>query len=116
MAAHARVETERRFVEEPDSWWDGSGREIDIVAPTNGDTLVVGEVKFHQQPVGHDVLTQLENEATLGDWTPEGGQDVEYRYALFARTDFKRSVKEAAAERDDLQLFSADDVVAKLTE
>lgn len=105
-----------RFVEEPNNWWDGSGREIDIVAPTDGDTLVVGEVKFQRQPVGHDVLTQLENEATLVDWTPESGRDVEYRYALFGRTDFKRSVKEAAAERDDLQLFSADDVVATLTE
>ncbi|MGB9960617.1 ATP-binding protein, partial (plasmid) [Halobacterium sp. MBLA0001] len=36
---------EYRFVEEPGNWWDGSGSEIDIVAPTNGATLLVGEAK-----------------------------------------------------------------------
>ena len=105
-----------RFVEEPSNWWDGSGREIDIVAPTNGDELVVGEAKFRQQPVGYDVLNQLENEAPLVDWTPESGGDPTYRYALFSRSGFKRSVEEAAEERDDLRLFSVDDVVATLTE
>jgi AAA+ ATPase superfamily predicted ATPase len=105
-----------RFVEEPSNWWDGNGREIDVVAPTDGDTLVVGEVKFRQQPVGYDVLSQLETEAPLVDWTPESGRDPEYRYALFSRSGFKRSVEEAAEERNDIRLFAVDDVVGTLTD
>ena len=105
-----------RFVEEPSNWWDGNGREIDVVAPTDRDTLVVGEVKFRQQPVGYDVLSQLETEAPLVDWTPESGRDPEYRYALFSRSGFKRSVEEAAEERNDIRLFAVDDVVGTLTD
>jgi hypothetical protein len=104
-----------RFVEEPTNWWDGSGREIDIVAPTDGETLVVGEAKFRQQPVGYDILSQLENEAPLVDWTPESGGEPEYQYALFGRTGFKQSVMEAAEERDDIRLFTVDDVVQTLS-
>jgi AAA+ ATPase superfamily predicted ATPase len=105
-----------RFVEEPSNWWDGNGREIDVVAPTDGDTLVVGELKFRQQPVGYDVLSQLETEAPLVDWTPESGRDPEYRYALFSRSGFKRSVEEAAEERNDIRLFAVNDVVGTLTD
>lgn len=105
-----------RFVEEPRTWWDTNGREIDVVAPTDGDVLVVGEAKFRQQPVGYDVLGQLESEAPLVDWTPGTGGDPEYQYALFSRSGFARSVEEAAAERDDLRLFSVEDVVETLTE
>jgi AAA+ ATPase superfamily predicted ATPase len=104
-----------RFVEEPSNWWDGGGREIDVVGPTDGDTLVVGEVKFRRQPVGHDVLGQLETEAPFVDWTPESGKDPEYQYALFGRGGFERSVEQAAAERDDLRLYSIDEVVSTLT-
>jgi AAA+ ATPase superfamily predicted ATPase len=105
-----------RFVEEPNNWWDGSGREIDIVAPTNRDSLVVSEAKFRQQPVGYDVLSQLENEAPLVDWTSESGGEPEYQYALFSRSGFKQSVEEAAEERGDIRLFTVDDVVRTLSD
>lgn len=36
------------------------------VGPTDGDTLVVGAVKYQHQPVGRDVLRQRVNEAALG--------------------------------------------------
>lgn len=104
-----------RFVEEPSNWWNGSGREIDIVAPTDGETLVVGEAKFRQQPVGYDVLNQLESEAPNVDWTPDSGKDPEYQYALFSRSGFNRSVQEAAEKREDLRLFSVADVVRSLS-
>jgi AAA+ ATPase superfamily predicted ATPase len=104
-----------RFVEEPSNWWDGSGGEVDIVAPTDGDTLVVGEAKFSRQPVGYDVLAQLEAEAPLVDWTSDSGGDPEYRYALFSWSGFKRSVEEAAGERDDIRLITVDDIVRTLS-
>jgi len=76
----------------------------------------VGEAQFRQQPVGYEVFSQLENEAPPVGWTPDHGGDPEYRYALFSRSGFKGSVEEAAAERDDIRLFSVDDVVRTLSE
>lgn len=104
-----------RFVEEPGNWWDGRGREIDIVAPTNEDMLVVGEAKFQQSALGYDVLNQLEQEAELIDWRPDSGEDPSYEYALFSRSGFNSSVEEASEERDDLRLFTVEDVVEGLT-
>jgi hypothetical protein len=49
------------------------------------------------------------------DWTPESGGEPEYQYALFGRTGFKQSVMEAAEERDDIRLFTVDDVVQTLS-
>ena len=103
------------FTEVPDRWWDTDGREIDIVAPTNGDTLLVGEAKFQQQPMGYDVLAQLEQEAPEVEWSPTDG-DVNYEYALFSRSGFASSLEEAAEERDDLGLFTVDDLVETLSD
>jgi len=105
---------EYTFTEEPDTWWDTDGREIDIVAPTNGDTLLVGEAKFRQQPMGYDIFAQLEREAPEIDWTPKSG-NPNYEYALFSRSGFATSLKEATEERDNLRLFTAEDVVEALS-
>lgn len=75
-----------------------------MVGLTNGETLLIGEVKFRQQPVGYDVLAQLENEAPLIDWTPNETEEPEYEYVLFSRSGFKLSVETEADERDDLRL------------
>lgn len=107
---------EYRFVEEPGNWWDGSGSEIDIVAPTSGETLLVGEAKFQQDAVGYDILSQLESEAQKIDWHPDTGGDPEYMYALFSRSGFSSAVDEAESEREDLHLFTVDDVVRLITE
>jgi len=107
---------EYRFVEVPGNWWDGGNTEIDVVAPTSEDTLLVGEAKFQSSPVGYDILNQLETEAPSIDWTPDSGADLVYEYALFSRSGFKQSVEEAAADRDDLRLFTVEDVVSLITE
>jgi len=104
------------FTDVPDRWWDTDGREIDIVAPTNDRTLLVGEAKFQQQPMGYDVLAQLEQEAPEVEWSPtDGDGDVNYEYALFSRSGFASSLEEAAEERDDLGLFTVEDVVEALS-
>jgi AAA+ ATPase superfamily predicted ATPase len=107
---------EYRFVEEPGNWWDGSGHEIDVVAPTSGETLLVGEAKFRHSEMTSDVLSQLESEAQLVDWQPDDGGDPDYEYALFSRSGFSSAIEEAASERDDLTLFTDEDVVELLTE
>jgi len=102
-----------RFLERPGSWWHQE-HEVDVVGLTSAGTLLAGEVKFTTQPIGFDVLSRLREEATLIDWTPPEGGDPEYEFALFSRSGFKRSVQEAAAEDDTLQLYSLDDVVRTL--
>ena len=97
----------------PGQWWH-KGREIDVVAPTDGTTLIVGEAKFTNSPLGYDVLATLEDDAPHIDWTPSDGCAPDYEYALFSRSGFKRSVEEAAEDRDDLRLFDLDTIVDAL--
>jgi AAA+ ATPase superfamily predicted ATPase len=99
----------------PSQWWH-KGREIDLVAPTDGSTLVAGEAKFTTTPLGYDVLADLEDDVAHVDWAPTGGGEPTYEFGLFSRSGFKRSVEEATAERADLRLFDPSDIVAVLEE
>lgn len=103
-----------RFAAEPGQWWD-NGHEIDIVAPTTGDTLVVGEAKFQRSALGYGVIKRLEEEAAMIDWRPDSGDDPEFEYAVFSRSGFSPAVEEAASQRDNVQLFTVEDVVDRLT-
>lgn len=91
-------------------WWYQE-QEVDVVGLTTGETMVAGECKFTSQPMGYDVLNTLENDVEDIRWTPQGVSDVAYEFCLFARNGFNRSLIEAAEERDDLRLFSIEDVV-----
>jgi AAA+ ATPase superfamily predicted ATPase len=103
------------FTRVPSRWWY-DGHEIDVVAPTADGTLLVGEAKFTGTAVGYDVLSQLEADTERIDWTPPGGGDPTFEYALFGRSGFKPSVEEATEDRENLQLFDLEDVVAALEE
>ncbi|MFB6283006.1 MAG: ATP-binding protein, partial [Halobacteria archaeon] len=105
---------EYRFIEEPGNWWS-KGHEIDIVAPNNCETLLVGEAKFRKSDVGYGVFAQLRNEAEMVDWTPSNGGETKYEYALFSRGGFTSSVEEAAVEQENLLLFTVDEVISLLT-
>ena len=60
------------------------------------------------------MLADLEVKVEQIDWTPTGGGKPTCESALFSRSGFKRSVEEAADERDDLRLFDLSDIVAIL--
>ena len=75
------------------------------------ETLLLGECKFQSTPLGYDTLASLETHTAELRWTPEEGGERTERYALFSRSGFEDSVREAAAERTDLDLFSIGDVV-----
>ncbi len=62
----------------------------------------------------YDVLADLEDDVEQIDWTPTGGGEPTYEYALFSHAGFRSSVEEAADARDDLRLFDLSDVVAVL--
>jgi AAA+ ATPase superfamily predicted ATPase len=91
-------------------WWYGE-HEIDVVGLTADETLLLGECKFQSTPLGYDTLASLETHTAELRWTPEEGGERTERYALFSRSGFEDSVREAAAERTDLDLFSIGDVV-----
>nr|WP_198662015.1 DUF234 domain-containing protein [Halorussus litoreus] len=94
-------------------WWY-EDHDIDVVGLTTGDTLIAGECKFQQSPLGYDALSKLQRHVDELRWTPDDGSDRVEQYALFSRRGFKRSVEEAAEERDDLRLFTVEDVVEAL--
>ncbi|MFC5367177.1 ATP-binding protein [Salinirubrum litoreum] len=94
-------------------WWYGE-HEVDVVGLTAGDTLIVGECKFQQAPLGYDALSKLERHVEELRWTPDDGGSRVETYALFSRSGFKQSVVEAASERERLRLFTVDDVVTAL--
>jgi len=95
-------------------WWY-KDHEIDVVGLTNKDTLILGECKFTNSKVGYDVFSKLEGHAKNLRWTPKSGKDRRIEYALFSKNGFKRSLKEAVEDRNDLRLFSVEDVVEKLS-
>ncbi|WP_135536015.1 ATP-binding protein [Halostella pelagica] len=90
-------------------WWYQE-REVDVVGLTTDSTMVVGECKFTGSPMGYDVLSDLENDVEAIRWSPRGN-DIDHEYCLFSRSGFRQSLLEAAADRDDLQLFSIEDVL-----
>ncbi|MCU4742344.1 ATP-binding protein [Natronoglomus mannanivorans] len=94
-------------------WWYQE-HEVDVVGLTNERTLVAGECKFQQSPVGYSAFAQLEGHVDELRWTPADGSDRICEYALFSRSGFEPSVEETAVDRDDLHLFDLDDVVAAL--
>jgi hypothetical protein len=90
-------------------WWYQE-HEVDVVGFTDAGTMVVGECKFTNAPLDYSALASLEDHAAEIRWTPLGGGDPDIEYALFARSGATRSVREAVAERGDLQLFGLEDV------
>ena len=102
------------FTAEPGRWWHQE-HEIDVVGLTTEGTLLAGEVKFTSEPVGYTILSRLQEEAKQIEWTPPGGGAPDYTFALFSRSGFKQSVREAADEDDALRLFTLEDVIDELS-
>ena len=100
-------------ITETGQWWYGE-HEIDVVGLTTGRTLIAGECKFQRSPLGYEALSKLQSHLDELRWSPNDGGNRVVQYALFSRSGFKPSVKEAAIERDDLRLFTLEDVVETL--
>jgi len=106
---------ELKFIDRPTNWWDSKGHEIDIVAPTSSEKIVVGEVKFQKKAMDYSILAQLERESDLIHRKPTGGGEIEYEYVLFGRNGFTRSLQDAGDEREDIRLYDVDQVVSLLS-
>lgn len=91
-------------------WWYKE-HEVDVVGLINSGPMVVGECEFTTSPLDYSALASLEEHADEIRWS-SSGETVTREYALFSRNGFTRSVREAAADRDDLQSFSLDQIVS----
>jgi hypothetical protein len=90
-------------------WWYNE-YEVDVVGFDADGTMVTGECKFTSAPLDYGALASLEAHTDEIRWSP-GASGVTHEYALFARNGFTQSVREAAADRDNLQLFTLEQVV-----
>ncbi|WP_440008523.1 ATP-binding protein [Halomicrococcus sp. SG-WS-1] len=90
-------------------WWYNE-YEVDVVGFTADGTMVTGECKFTTAPLDYSALDSLEKHTEEIRWSPDGNE-VTHEYALFARNGFTQSVREAATDRDDLQLFDLERIV-----
>jgi AAA+ ATPase superfamily predicted ATPase len=94
-------------------WWYGE-HEVDVVGLTTGETLLAGECKFQQSPLGYEAFSKLQDHVEELRWTPNRGGERNEEYALFSRSGFKPSIQEAAEERENLRLFTVEDIVEAL--
>jgi AAA+ ATPase superfamily predicted ATPase len=90
------------------SWWDQSG-EIDVVAISETDSaLLVGECKWSVNPIGTNILQDLEKKAARlkmrRPW-----ENIEYY--LFSKSGFTPEVIEKASQERNLNLVSVPDCV-----
>ncbi len=83
-------------------YWDAK-TEIDIAAiDPEGKNLILGECKYRQEPVGINVLRDLEAKAESVTWQRNRRKEW---YVLFSAAGFTEDLKALAQTRDDLLLF-----------
>ncbi|MEG0477362.1 MAG: DUF234 domain-containing protein, partial [Raoultibacter sp.] len=83
-------------------WWDNKNNEIDIVAlDPEGNNIIFGECKYWKNPVGANVLHDLEAKTALVDWHRNNRTAS---YVLFSINGFTDELITLAAQREDLML------------
>lgn len=82
-------------------YWDNN-TEIDIAAvDPDGENLILGECKYWKEPVGVNILTELEEKAKNVAWKKSKRKTW---YILFSTGGFTPELKDLARKRDDLIL------------
>lgn len=82
-------------------YWDAR-TEIDIAAIDNdGKNLILGECKYWQEPVGSNVLRNLESKTSAVNWNND---QRKVWYVLFSAAGFTEELQAEAARRTDLLL------------
>lgn len=92
-------------------WWSAN-EEIDLIA-MNKDQAMLVECKWSSQPVGTNILADLEHKAKLVQ--PELG-DRKINYALCARSGFTPQLRESITNRGDISLFDLSDLIENIVE
>ena len=82
-------------------YWDAN-TEIDVAAvDPEGRNLILGECKYWQEPVGANILRDLEKKADAVDWN-RGNRQL--WYVLFSVSGFTEELRQLAAQRSDVLL------------
>lgn len=82
-------------------YWDNS-TEIDIAAiDPEGKNIILGECKYWKEPVGVNVLSDLEEKAKNVAWNKSNRKEW---FVLFSAEGFTPELKELAQKRDDIIL------------
>lgn len=90
-------------------WWYGED-EIDVVGVDDGtETLLLGECKWTNDPVGEGLLRSLEATEPEVRWRGENRTVV---YTLFSKAGFTDELITLEGERADLLLYDVDHVAA----
>jgi len=93
-------------------WWHRD-HELDVVGLASDGTVVAGECKYTTREMHEGDLADLERSATQVDWTPPEGGDPDYHYCCFCRSGFSEGLRQTATDRDDISLFTPEDIVAE---
>lgn len=91
-------------------WWHDE-YELDVLGLGSDGALVAGECKYTSRQMNAGDLADLERAAGAVDWIPDDGSDPERHYCCFARSGFSEGLESAAASRDDLSLFTPEDIL-----
>jgi len=91
-------------------WWHQQ-HEVDVVGLASDGTIVAGECKYTNREMTEGDLADLERAASQIQWSPPSGVETDHHYCCFCRSGFTDGLEEAAAERDDLSLFTPADIV-----
>jgi AAA+ ATPase superfamily predicted ATPase len=91
-------------------WWHQQ-QELDVVGLASDGTLVAGECKYTTREMHEGDLADIERSANQIEWTPPEGSTLTYHYCCFCRSGFSEGLENAAAERDDVSLFTPADIV-----
>jgi AAA+ ATPase superfamily predicted ATPase len=90
-------------------WWYDE-QEVDVVClDESTDTLVLGECKWADDPVGPGLLDDLEALEPEIRWR---GTDRSVVYVLFSKTGFTADLERSVANREDVHLFTVDETLA----
>lgn len=89
-------------------WWYNE-LEVDVAGlEERTDTLLLGECKWTDDPVGPDLLADLEDVEPEVRWR---GADRSVVYALFSKAGFTTEFAESVRDRDDVYLYTVEDAV-----
>ncbi|NHN42764.1 ATP-binding protein [Halorubellus sp. JP-L1] len=95
-------------------WWHKQ-HELDVVGLTTDGTVVAGECKYTSREMHEGDLADLERSASVLEWTPPNGADLDYHYCCFCRSGFSGGLRETATGRDDLSLFTPRELLDETT-
>jgi hypothetical protein len=95
-------------------WWDNN-EEIDFIAINREiDSILFGEVKWSNKPVGVDIIENLKRKSKMVAWGGKNKNRKEY-YCLFSKSGFTEKMTDMA-RKDKILLFEGEKLISSIKE